>query len=283
MTAAQRIIKYFALALAAIVIAAIIGGCTLGLYIAGNVTGLIKNDAYVMENAEVISGDTKEVKSLNVELGATNFVIKEGDEFKVETNKSNVTFEDKEGDVTIKENGGSWFNFGANSGGLTIYVPKEFDPFENVVIKNGTGTFTADKIAAKDFKLEVGTGAVKIQELNVSARADIDGGVGKIEILGGKINDLDLDLGVGGTSLKTELTGNSEIDSGVGGLDVTLVGSRKDYEIKADKGIGGINIDGQDVGDDQTIGSGASKVKISGGIGGINVRFEKKPETKKAE
>ena len=283
MTAAQRIIKYFALALAAIVIAAIIGGCTLGLYIVGNVTGLIKNDAYVMENAEVISGDTKEVKSLNVELGATNFVIKEGDEFKVETNKSNVTFEDKEGDVTIKENGGSWFNFGANSGGLTIYVPKEFDPFENVVIKNGTGTFTADKIAAKGFRLEVGTGAVKIQELNVSARADIDGGVGKIEILGGAINDLDLDLGVGGTSLKTELTGNTEIDSGIGSLDVTLIGSRKDYKIQAEKGIGGINIDGQDVGDNQTIGDGANNLKISGGIGGINVRFEKKPETKKAE
>ena len=275
MTTAQKFIKYFALGIAACVVVAIATGLTFGLYALGSVTGLVQSDDYVMENAEVISGETKTISQLVVQLDATSLEIKTGEEFKVETDRSDITFENKDGVATVKESGDYWRFFNHLKGKTVVYLPEDVQ-LENVLIKNGAGSTNIEKLVTKKLKLEVGAGAAKLSEVNVTEYADIDGGVGKIEILSGTINNLDLDLGVGSANVKAAITGNSEIDTGVGGLNVTLIGAREDYRIKVNKGLGGITVDGQDAHDGQEIGDGVNGIKISGGVGGIKVEFENK-------
>ena len=55
-----------------------------------------------------------------------------------------------------------------------------------------------------------------------------------------------------------------------------LLGNKKDYLIKADKGIGTIHVDEAVVSDDSTIGTGENTIKIDGGIGNIDVSFRNK-------
>lgn len=276
MTAFQKIIKYFAIALAAVIIVSIVSGITFGIYVAGNVIGLIRSDdSEVLENLEVISGsENASASKLEVELGAMNFYIKKGDEFKVEANKSDVKFEVKDNVAYIKDDTRSgWFNFGSIKGSIVVYIPGESEIFEGVVIKGGAGVINIDDLKTRNLRFDMGAGKVLISNLEVTDEAKIDGGAGKIEILGGTIRDLDLDLGVGKTDIRTKLIGHSEIDAGVGAVNISLIGSRDDYEIKANRGLGGISVDGQDVSDGQTIGNGLNFLKISGGVGSIDVKF----------
>ena len=65
-----------------------------------------------------------------------------------------------------------------------------------------------------------------------------------------------------------------KINAGIGSLELNILGNKKIYTIKADKGIGSIKIDGKEVADDVTYGDGKNTIKIDGGIGSINVDFE---------
>ena len=65
-----------------------------------------------------------------------------------------------------------------------------------------------------------------------------------------------------------------KINAGIGSLELNILGNKKIYTIKADKGIGSIKIDGKEVADDVTYGDGENTIKIDGGIGSINVDFE---------
>lgn len=85
--------------------------------------------------------------------------------------------------------------------------------------------------------------------------------------------NLDLDLGVGKITLTSKLTGINEINSGVGETNINLLGIKEDYQIKVDKGIGSIDIDGENILNNTYYGNGTSRVDIDGGIGSINVRF----------
>ena len=103
MTTTQKVIKYIAIAFAIFLIVTIISGILTGSYKLLNVLGLIHTDnGIVTENLNVISNETKELSSLNIDLSFTNLNIKSGDTFKVETNNSRITFEENNGSVKIK-------------------------------------------------------------------------------------------------------------------------------------------------------------------------------------
>ena len=63
------------------------------------------------------------------------------------------------------------------------------------------------KLNTENLAFELGAGETEIQKLTVSKECEIEGGAGKLSILGGTINDLCLDLGVGEVNLITNLTG----------------------------------------------------------------------------
>ena len=275
MTTLQKVIKYLALAFAIFLTVSIVGGILSAVGLLGSLFS--DDDA---EWGDVI-GETKtytvssEISDLNIQINAADFYIKEGNSFSVESNLKNLEVDEKNGCLTLKDltkiklNGSNAYENAV----LTIYVPVG-TVFDNVNIKTGAGRFTVDSLSAATIGFELGAGDVTISKLIAEKSANIEGGAGRITISNGAIKDLALKMGMGQLNLTAALTGDSELELGVGESNITLLGSKDDYELDIEKGIGNITVDGKNVTDFGSSGNGANEVDIHGGVGAINVRFE---------
>ena len=274
MTTLQKVIKYLALAFAIFLTVSIVGGILSAVGLLGSLFS--DDDA---EWGDVI-GETKtytvssEISDLNIQINAADFYIKEGNGFSVESNLKNLEVDEKNGCLTLKDltkiklNGSNAYENAV----LTIYVPVG-TVFDNVNIKTGAGRFTVDSLSAATIGFELGAGDVTISKLIAEKSANIEGGAGRITISDGAIKDLALKMGMGQLNLTAALTGDSELELGVGESNITLLGSKDDYELDIEKGIGNITVDGKNVTDYGSSGNGANEVDIHGGVGAINVRF----------
>ena len=274
MTTLQKVIKYLALAFAIFLTVSIVGGILSAVGLLGSLFS--DDDA---EWGDVI-GETKtytvssEISDLNIQINAADFYIKEGNSFSVESNLKNLEVDEKNGCLTLKDltkiklNGSNAYENAV----LTIYVPVGM-VFDNVNIKTGAGRFTVDSLSAATIGFELGAGDVTISKLIAEKSANIEGGAGRITISNGAIKDLALKMGMGQLNLTAALTGDSELELGVGESNITLLGSKDDYELDIEKGIGNITVDGKNVTDYGSSGNGANEVDIHGGVGAINVRF----------
>ena len=79
----------------------------------------------------------------------------------------------------------------------------------------------------------------------------------------------------GDINMSANIMGDSEISCGIGNIDIDLIGERQDYSINIEKGIGGIKIDNKKVKNNTSYGKGINKLDIDGGIGSINISFDK--------
>ena len=125
----------------------------------------------------------------------------------------------------------------------------------------------------QELVLNLGAGNTEISRVNVSEKCSIDGGVGKLSILSGTINNLDLDMGIGQTDLVSKITGKSDINSGIGKVSIKLLEDKDNYKFKINKGIGAIDIAGEEMKDGQEWGNGKNYIDIDGGIGEIKIDF----------
>ena len=91
---------------------------------------------------------------------------------------------------------------------------------------------------------------------------------------GGTLNNLKLEMGVGELNLTAALLGNNEFDFGIGESNLTVLGSKKDYRIDIEKGLGAVTVDGKKVTDFGTSGNGQHSLEIEAGIGAINLNFQ---------
>ena len=274
MTTLQKVIKYLALAFAIFLTVSIVGGILSAVGLLGSLFS--DDDA---EWGDVI-GETKtytvssEISDLNIQINAADFYIKEGNSFSVESNLKNLEVDEKNGCLTLKDltkiklNGSNAYENAV----LTIWVPVG-TVFDNVNIKTGAGRFTVDSLSAATIGFELGAGDVTISKLIAEKSANIEGGAGRITISNGAIKDLALKMGMGQLNLTAALTGDSELELGVGESNITLLGSKDDYELDIEKGIGNITVDGKNVTAFGSSGNGANEVDIHGGVGAINVRF----------
>ena len=126
--------------------------------------------------------------------------------------------------------------------------------------------------------LEFGAGAVEIQNLTATEEAEIEGGVGEINLLSGSLKNLDFDMGVGKLNVTAVLQGKSQLNCGVGEANVTLLGNQEDYTVNVEKGIGQAWIEAQKVENNTTYGIGENKVEVSGGVGSVWITFKEKTE-----
>lgn len=265
MTDFQKLIKFLAIAFAAILAVGIIGGI---LGVIGLFGGLFEESG-VLEDGKTyaVSGT---VTQLEAEISAADFTIKEADSFSVESNLKNLTVTEKNGTLTIKEK--QRFGSTNSDGVLVLYIPAD-TVFERVSITTGAGRLSADSLSAESLQLELGAGEVAVNQLTATKKADIDGGAGKITVSGGVLSNLDLDMGVGQLNLTSAFHGENELNLGIGESNLTFLGSKAEYSIEVEKGIGGITVNGSPVSSFKTPGNGQREVDINGGIGAINLSF----------
>ena len=267
----QKAVKYAAMALAVCLIVSIIGGilsCGGSVSCGGNVTC----------GGEDVVGEKKEYTieskptSLEIEIKAARLTIQSGDEFYVESNYKYLTVEEKANVLCI---GDTKKSVGAIRGNpmVTLYVPTG-TVFDDVALTTAAGTVEVETFAAKTVAMKFGAGDVLLKNITVEDYISIEGGAGELSIENGNMHSLELKMGVGELRLRSKLTGSSVLNMGVGESNVTLLGSSKDYSVRIEKGIGEAKIEGITAVDGMIFGTGASKVKIDGGIGSIQVRFD---------
>ena len=262
MSTGQKIIKYFAAALAALLAVSILGsilgavGFFGGLFFQSTATG--------EQRSYEVSGP---VTVLELDVGAANLTVITGDRFSVESNLRRLTVSEEDGVLRIEEEG----SFGARTEGaaLTLSIPAG-TVLDRAALSTGAGTVTVEALSARDLELELGAGEVTIGELNALDRASVEGGAGQITVSGGTLRNLELEMGVGRLAMTAALTGENRLRLGIGESRLTLLGSRADYRVEAEKGLGGLTLDGASV-SSGTVGSGPNLVEIQGGIGQIRL------------
>ncbi|MDD5954443.1 MAG: DUF4097 family beta strand repeat-containing protein [Firmicutes bacterium] len=268
MTTFQKVIKYLAVALAIFLIVTIIGGIITGL---SSVSYLLSGrDEALVGQMQTYRID-EEISDLSIDLSGAELIIQTGDEFCVESNHKYINVNAHQGKLRIHE---TKKVFGVSPQGVTVIltIPRGF-VFDEASIDTGAGKVSVDTLSCDVLKLSLGAGRAEIHDLTANSRARIDGGAGELVIDGGKLRNLDFDMGVGALKLKSRIEGDSELDYGVGETNLILLGSRDDYRIKIDKGIGEAKLEGQPMRDDSVYGGGEHRIDIDGGIGAICIEF----------
>lgn len=274
MTTAQKVIKYIAAVFAVYLIITIISAILNGGYALLNTFGLIhKKENMATEDLKVISSEIKEVSTLQIDLAFTNLYIKIGNDFKVETNNSKITFANDNGNVKIKEENLNWLNDN-NESNLIIYIPEDMIAIDETEIETGAGKINIEKLNTQSLYLELGAGDVHIENVVATVETKVDGGVGKTELKSCEINNLKANLGMGEFVFSGKLTGKSEIDSGVGAIRIKLMDDKKNYTINVSKGLGNAILDGQKLETDRVYGTGENYLDIDGGVGEIKIDFK---------
>ena len=212
------------------------------------------------------------VEQLDIEIAFADFEIKTGDELKVEGQiykDFKITAENKT--LKIEDINKKWIFNSNNAANLTLYVPEDLI-FTKAEIEIGAGTTNIEKLNAADLDLNLGAGAVKIQNCEAQ-KSDIECGAGKVVIEKSTLKNLKLDGGVGQISYNGYILGNSNIECGIGKLTLDLEGGEELYSIEAQHGIGPIKINGNKIQNNKTQGSGENRIKIEGGIGEIQINM----------
>lgn len=268
MTSFQKIIKYIAVALAIFLSVTIIGGIITGLTGVSYILSGRNNEAVGEMQVYPIDG---EISSLSVTISGAELIIQTADKFSVESNHKYISVSADNGKLTISE---TKKFFAVSPKGVTVIlsIPENF-VFDSAVIDTGAGKVEIEALSCEVLELSLGAGKADIKNLTANSRAEIDGGAGELNIDGGRLCNLKLDMGVDKLTLKSRIEGNSDLDYGVGETDLCLLGNKTEYKIKLDKGIDEARLDGESMRDDSVYGTGENFIEIDGGVGAINIEF----------
>ena len=124
---------------------------------------------------------------------------------------------------------------------------------KKLVVNAGVGNFESDDITADEVIIHCGVGNMKLYHVNFKD-TEINGGVGNIHIDG-------------------VIQGLIDLESGVGNIKVALDGNIEDYDIRGNKGIGSVRINGEKR---ESLSSSTSKykIKIDCGVGDIRLDID---------
>lgn len=279
MTQLQKVIKYLAIAFGIYLSVSIIGMIVFGLtVIFGISTGI---DIYE-KNKEKISEITtneyvyyQELENIDIDLSKCSLEIKKGEILKVEYDKNQTDlkcdFNGKELKISDNLVRTNWFDFSNIQSKVIIYLPETIK-LKKTDIDLGAADTSIETLKCDNIKINTGAGRCCMQNI-IAKDAKVDCGAGEIVIDGLEVGTLDLDGGVGKTSITGKIIKKADIDSGVGKLELNLKGTIEDYKIIAEKGIGRFTVDGKEITDSETIGTGTINIDIDSGVGETVVKF----------
>lgn len=269
---AQRVIKYFALALAAVLILMIATGILSLVSLAGMATwngdlGLGEPSVVWTEEAE------NAVRRLEISAEAASVRIVEVVEadqlVRVESTSEYIESWQDAQTLKVVEKAHTHWPWTERSE-VTVYVRSGVE-FEKVSLNVKAGTLNVEKLVAADLELELGAGKTHIGELRISQRTRIEGGAGVIEVRSGELKNLDLELGAGKAEIHAKVRGDGRIETGVGKLELELVGAEEDYKMTIDKGIGSVSLNRRALEDGGIYGKGENLLKIESGVGAVEI------------
>lgn len=266
----QKVIKYIAITLAVVLIVGIITGI---LTIVGTIFG-ISTLIDMTNNNIAVHNFTKEyenIHSIEIDISSIDLELITT----AETNVNNLKIEglDIPTEYKFEENNGVLKVKGKSvksNSKLVMYVPNMLNDLD---IDIGAGNIQIDNINTQEFSLGTGATNANINNLEVSRNADIDAGTGNITIKDANISNLDVDAGIGKLEYTGYLNGFNDINCGIGKVELNLQGKESSYRITAEKGIGEVKINGNKVSGTQTLGNGSNIIKVSGGIGSLDIRY----------
>lgn len=259
----QKVIKYAAILLAGFIILAIVS-------VLFDIVGSFIPDSDV--NVKNFYEEYQNIKEIDIDSKFSKIIIQKGDKFSVDGSNLTASFTStlNNGVLKIEETSKKLWNNNYD-GVVTITVNDTI--LEKMDIEHGAGKLTIAGVSANRFELEQGAGKVEISNVTF-LNTSIDGGAGEIVINSANLKNLDLDIGAGKATIEAYLEGKNDIDCGVGALNFNLLGNKEDYQIKVNKGIGSVTIDGIKQSDGSIFGNGYNTINLDGGIGSITVDFK---------
>ncbi|MGN0527287.1 MAG: DUF4097 family beta strand repeat-containing protein [Acutalibacteraceae bacterium] len=270
MTSLQKAIKYLAMAFAIFLSVSIIGGLLSALAGISFIFSDKDKDAVGEMQVYPIDG---EISSLSLSVNGARLLVETGEAFSVESNHKYISVNTDNGKLRIKETKDDISVF-SDAATIKLTIPAGF-VFDDATIETGAGEVKINTLSADNLCITLGAGEAEIKNLTANSRAELNGGAGELTINGGLLRNLELDMGVGELTLKSRIEGKSSIDYGVGEADLTLLGSREDYRIELDKGIGEAKLEGENMNDGSVYGAGENHIDIDGGVGELNIEFLK--------
>lgn len=257
MSETQKVIKYFAYAIAIFLIVSI---CTTILEIVS-----IFASAFEKTSNNIILSEVEYNNYLKVDLIKANLIVKTGDKLEVVSDSENILVKRENNKISISEKKTNY----SKKIDLTIIVPNDFS-FDYVEIDSSIGNIDIKKLNTRNLDLDIGAGKLNIDNLTVNKLATIDTGVGKVDINNAFVNELDLDLGTGSGIFSGVILGESYIDAGVGSFILNLNESIDNYKFYMDEGKGSFLVNGNKI-TDEYVGNGNTLIKIDGGIGKFEI------------
>lgn len=264
MSNSQKLIKYFAIILAILIIGAIISGIySLGVFISSYKKDKIDN------NDNKIIYINKEIKEIEADINIANVEVIYDNSFRVESTSSNINIIERDNKLVIEEND----NFTKDDNyNLKIYIPFSY-VLNKFKLDTEGGKVIINNLKTNYLNLDLGAGTTDITNLSVFSFANIEGGAGNIYIKNSDINNLSIEMGVGNLSLGTKLSGNNKIIAAVGDIEVNLFGTKEDYKIKANEGLGDITLDKEKIQNGNIYGTGNTNLDIDGAVGNIKIKY----------
>ncbi len=273
MSTSKKIIKFIAETIAILLIALLVYGLSYLIYGVSFIFG--NNNKY---NDSVLLINNNEIKELDnynlyIKTEKTNVIVKTSNVFNVSTNNKNIGIDlNKDTNtISITEKKLSLFNF-FDSYDMTIYLPDSL--FKEIRIDTNAGNIISNKFSTNKLNLKVGSGKVVIDSLVVYKKANLNTGVGSVNINGKLINNLSLSSGIGQTNISANLFGKNYIEGGVGNISLNLLNEKRNYSFELKKGLGDIIIDNE-VKADGKYGDGNSSICVETNIGKIDITFSK--------
>jgi len=270
MNQTQKIIKYFAIALAIFLIISIFSILILGIT---RVTSVFYPE--ITNNMDINKEEYREItiekniSNLEIDLSNTNLIIKNSSIFKIETNNQYVNIKQNIKHIHINETKHR-YHVKDYSYDLIIYIPDNYI-FNYVNIDAGAGRIDIESLNSNKVSFSLGAGKATINNLNITDEMELESGVGEIIINSSNLNDLELDIGVGNFELNAILTGKNEINSGIGKVTINLLNSINNYNIITDSGIGSVKVNNNKINNSSSYGTGPNLIKIDNGIGEIEI------------
>lgn len=276
MRGAQRVIKYFATALAVVIIAMILLSVAgVGVMLSQIMGGVYDISTSTNDNFNTsLIEEGRSPRSLEIDVGLARVWIKEGARFRVEASEDEFDLDWQGERLRIEEREHGWLGvgkwWGQSDKDLVIYLPSGIE-FRDVSIDAGVGGMQVERLDTERFDLNAGVGRTVIEDLHVRRITEIKGGAGVLEIRDGLLNGLDVDMGVGRMMIRAAVRGEAELKAGMGEMTLKLIGLDDDYNVVVDRGLGGVNWRGLSEGNSR----GRNVINIEGGVGAINLELER--------